>query len=1149
MSFHLAYALEQWSGKNLLPVDRGLVPTPEASSFAPSRSLMESWSNAPTREDRTRFVPHVSDTGRIAESWSNVRKHEDRARLAIVDIRTGTLTSESWSSVPSHEDRTRIAVANTRLSRRVGRGAFGAVAVATAAVALLVAAPTAWADSGSSGSAPAATDTTTSNQGQSTGTPDATQPSGGQSSGQAGGASATSSADNNSNGSTNASSSSNQSAPTTSAAGTTPLTGTTSAGSSDTSVPQPPTSQGSSNQSSTAAANSDQNGAQNTSATVRTGQGGNDGGVTQGNSDAATAASSTSGGTAPAAGGASANADATATQTSSGNTNIDVRVGSPGNVGPAAQSNDAQAAAGSTGDANAQATQTSPSNVNVVVRVGSPGDNGSVDQKNTVGAIAGPNAPSSISAGATVTPGSTDQSVPTTGDAVGMNDSTTNQQIVQEQGGTAPGVGESPTLISGPVDPATIGSASATQTGASNINVSIRIGSPGSDGPIHQTNGATATGTSPALGVVTTDGGLSSNVTIVIPGDISAPGSNWNWTWTWTSAGTPSMGSTAGTVAPTTGSDWNWAWTPIPGTPTAPAGATPQTAGATQTGMFTWTWTWKKPDGTTSTWTWQQACTCNWTWTWTWDWGSGAPVQAPPADTPNGQPAGTSPVAEQTISSGPAPTVIYDNGAVTQANIAAANARAGAELLTSQTLDQQPGLQGADASQILAVDQQATATAEVSMLDPLNLDLGWGAGSDPVTQANTLEADALAFDHLDATQVLIQQQTASPTTDQAATDQAPTGQAATDQAISGSNWAGGEQIAVATAKADSSSTLNRNVVWAPAANEAHVAAVSQGISGTSTATSVNWESTLQWIQQFENAGTATAQDQEAVNLAAVTQSAISLALTWQAQVTNTNDLLVPAGSRATNPSVSQSAIDSSSATSVNSDQTQQWISQFQNGQSDREGSLAGNDAATAQSNVEGMTASQIDLANRARWLGVEPPAPSPEGPAPLEVVAAQTVAPTPTKLINGRLRGLHTSVQRTAVRSWHVTILRVASSPAGPATVAGSCSTACGGAAPQALAGAVLGAAFTTNVSGASRHATRHPHPAGAASSPPGQNHLPNSAFGAGPSGQAPSSGSSSVAFFTRADKLATPAHIGSHLPAPALGPPVRSPDPFERPG
>src|SRR5581483_576963 len=78
----LAETLEQWSGKNLLPVDRSLAFTPAQSTVASSRSPMESWSSAPTREDRTRFVTRVATDRRIAESWSSVREHDDRARLA-----------------------------------------------------------------------------------------------------------------------------------------------------------------------------------------------------------------------------------------------------------------------------------------------------------------------------------------------------------------------------------------------------------------------------------------------------------------------------------------------------------------------------------------------------------------------------------------------------------------------------------------------------------------------------------------------------------------------------------------------------------------------------------------------------------------------------------------------------------------------------------------------------------------------------------------------------------------------------------------------------------------------------------------------------------------------------------------------------------
>ena len=1065
-----------------------------------------------------------------------MRKHEDRARLATVEIRTGTLTPESWSSVHPHEDRTQIAVANTRLSRRAGRGAYGVVAVATAAVALLVAVPTAWADSGTPGGTPAATDTTTTSQGQTPGTPDAqpsdAQPSGGQSSGTSGDGGVTSSADNQSSGSNASSSSSDQSAPTTTADAT-PSTDTTSAGSSETSVPQTPTSQGASSQSATGAANSDQTGAQNTNVTVRTGQGGNDGGATQGNSDATTAASSTSGGTAPAAGGTSSNADASTTQSGATNTSVDVRVDSPGDVGPTSQSNTAQAAAGSTGDSNAQATQTSPGNVNVVVRVGSPGDNGPVDQQNTVTATAGTGTPDPISAGGGVTSGSTVQSLPTTGEADGTNESTTDQQIIQEQGGVAPSVGETPNLISGPVDPASIGSASVTQTGASNLNVSIRVGSPGTDGLVQQGNTATATGTSPALGVVTSDGGTNNNVTILIPGVISAPGSDWNWTWTWTSDGTPPLGAAAGDVAPTTGPDWNWSWTPASGTSTTPTGTQTGSAGQSATGMFTWTWTWTTADGKTMTWTQQQACDCNWTWTWTWDWSTGTPVQTP------SQTAAPDATSTEPPSSAPAPATTYDIGPVSQQNIAAANALAGAELYTSQTLDQQPGLQGADASQILAVDQQATATAEVSMVDPLNLNRTWGVGSGAVSQANTIEADALAFDHLDATQVVIQQQKQSPSTTQSA---------------SASNWAGGEQIAVATADAGSNATANRNIVSAPAGNSAHVDQVGQWNGGTSSATSVNWESTIQWIQQFENAGTATAQDEEAVNITSLSQSAISLSLTWQAQVTNLNDLLVPAGSRATNPSVSQSNVDSATTSSLNDDQTQQWISQFQNGEADLEGSLASNQSMTTQSDLEGMTASQLTTVNRAAWLGVEPPADGPftgGSEPPSQVTASiQLISSLP----QAGIFSLHGRVGKNRI----VRMSRLPALSLGTRAAHHS-ATGSGEAASQAVAawaaphsgtdGEVLGADSMTHASGGQTSGSHHRHEDSASSAPSGTNNLPGSSLGTGTSGSAPSSGGGPVAIFDRTYKFATPAHLGSHVPTLALEPRVESPDPFERPG
>ena len=363
--------------------------------------------------------------------------------------------------------------------------------------------------------------------------------------------------------------------------------------------------------------------------------------------------------------------------------------------------------------------------------------------------------------------------------------------------------------------------------------------------------------------------------------------------------------------------------------------------------------------------------------------------------------------------------------------------------------------------------------------------------------------------------MLIQQQTQAPST---------------NQTVTGSNWAGVAQIAVATANAGSSATANRNVAWAPAANSAHVAQVGQWNSGVSSASSINWESTLQWIQQFQNAGTSTGQDEEAVNLLATLQSAVTLSVTWQAQNTNLNDLLVPAGSRATNPSVSQSNIDSSTTNSVNVDQTQQWISQFQNGESDLEGSLAGNESATTQSNLEGMTASQLTLVNRAGWLGVEPPVAS-DGPLATGTVLVETstVTSAPLQWISG-LPGLGTvrAHQTRIVSHWHLRI-PPANLPSPGGTAARECTTGCDGATPQGAVAAQnqIFSAPATDSTGTRKPAARHHHADSAdsaASSAPGQYHLPLGGFGkVAPGSAPPSGGSGSLACLARSYKLWRP--------------------------
>jgi hypothetical protein len=816
-----------------------------------------------------------------------------------------------------------------------------------------------------------------------------------------------------------------------------------------------------------------------------------------------------------------------------------VRVGSPGNVGGANQSNGVQAAAGATADpssggaggagvANAQATQTSPSNVTVVVRVASPGDNGSVAQQNSAGATAGATPPTPVTGDVTAGPaGATDQTVPTTGSATGTNVSATGQLIDQRQGGDPPNAQVSPTLSAGTGKPSSVGTATATQTGASNVNVSVRVGSPGTDGPVTQTNDATASGTSPQLSVVHTDGGTNTNVAIVIPGPASGPpGADWQWNWSWDGSWSPPADANASAVAPTSAAAWNWNWRNTPGASVLPASSSTPTA-STPTGVFTWTWTWTQANGQTTAWTRQQACDCNWTWKWTWDWSKGTPAST------TARPSSDTPQAAQ-------PAQTYDTGAVTQQNSVAANAIAGVDLATSQTVDQQPGID-AGQSQTLASDQFAEADAFARALNTYNRNLGWGVATGTVAQSNTLEADAVALDQFNSLQVTIQRQTGSPTT---------------EQTMSAKQWTGNDQVAVAVAQSVQTDVGNANVAWAPHANSAAVGAVEQRNSGMSTSISWNTASALQWIQQFQYAGSASQQNEQAVNVLWNLQSAISYSLVAQAGLLNINDLLVPAGSRATNPTVSQRNIATSTTISLNDEQTQQWISQTQYGASDNELSVASNLSVTIQTDAESMVASQRNLVNRAAWLGIEPPAPPGGGGggggggvggttsiAGASSSASVVVSASVAVNVPGAAFGSPGKASSKRKPTVHAPLL-----PQLPLCVPGDL--------PQPGTQAAGGVSYLaapsgrpeTNSSSTSRPAkVKRAH--GSSELPPAGPSPPDGLLDLGPPGSAPSLGGGLLGFVVEVYRFAAPAQLGPHSPAPALGPPVTATDPFERPG
>ena len=194
-----------------------------------------------------------------------------------------------------------------------------------------------------------------------------------------------------------------------------------------------------------------------------------------------------------------AKADAKTEQVKPSNSNVSVRIHSPGENGSVNQANvaDSIAAAGNingTGqtatqqaggaggeqgvyqeagskqdaDADADTKQIKPTNENVNVRIGSPGTNGDVDQTNAAGSGA-------IAANGNLTGQTAGQAQ---GDGCGCHGGTGVQGIGQVAWN----------------DQEADADAETTQIGASNSNTPVRIGSPGADGNVTQANVAGSLG-------------------------------------------------------------------------------------------------------------------------------------------------------------------------------------------------------------------------------------------------------------------------------------------------------------------------------------------------------------------------------------------------------------------------------------------------------------------------------------------------------------------------------------------------------------------------------------------------------------------------------------------------------------------------------
>ena len=436
-------------------------------------------------------------------------------------------------------------------------------------------------------------------------------------------------------------------------------------------------------------------------------------------------------------------AAAAATQDGVGNTAFTVQLDQPGDEAPLTQANQAQgnaqagvdaesstpATTDQAASADATGTQSDVQNTAVTVRVGSPGGNGAVHQSNTAGAHAA----------TSVTPpakGHATNAESAVAAAAQDGASNTNVSIRVFSPGSDGTVGQSnhaaaAAETSGP-DGA---SATATQAGARNTNVSIRVESDGTTGAVTQMSGSTATASGDGDATATTQGGLDTDLSVVVDGnDLVKPGDGglqiWEWTWTW------DRDESLDAPLDIQPSSWNWVW----GSAGAPAGAqatqlTPAPGSATYTaGSWTWNWDWDRSGAPNWVWDWdfagQLPCgSCVWIWNWTWDW-TGQPVQTGSTAT-DGESSNT-------------PETPPD-----QANLAFAGAEASVTGYVAQTINQDGvGEEAQYAGQLVSVDQSADAVATATQSDVGTLVMG----NELVPQLNLVVSHAAATVRADLSQ-------------------------------------------------------------------------------------------------------------------------------------------------------------------------------------------------------------------------------------------------------------------------------------------------------------------------------------------------------------------------------------------------------------
>jgi len=698
----------------------------------------------------------------------------------------------------------------------------------------------------------------------------------------------------------------------------------------------------------------------------------------------------------------SATATATSTQVDPANINTTVRVLSPGENGPVYQTNTstATAAAGATGPSTgtqvatptATSNQITPVNVNVSIRVGSPGNDAPVTQGNTSTAVAAPVDPALIDAAVTDLPANGPNS-----SADLENASSVIQDLAQcsaDETDCISSSSNSPEGITGPGGSAADNSiASATQDSPSNVNVSIRVASPGSDGLLTQLNDASATGLT-SVETVTNPDNLS--VSIVVPGfpqDVVIPTSSdtpWNWNWNWTTGSAP----TDPGATPTSTADWAWNWT-------APTEGSPAATSAPQgtPGMWTWTWTWVRGDWSV-TWTYQQACDCSWTWNWTWVW---------PADSPS------APTSPSSVLLPPPPA----NPQISQTNQATAAAAAVTTFDGSQDMTiSSDGESDATQYQGITSIQSATASADAAQVDPRNTIIRTAGAIEGIKQANRVAAASTAAAFDTATQTLGQTQTG--------TDDGAVHSVASTQVI------GTLQTAISDAVATQAHALNLAHVWSQASgNQAWIQKITQTNESVALSFAALESITSQALSQTQT-GAGSDQRAEALQEAVTTQQNVASAHVAQASVRNRIEMEIP-WNGAMNPPIDQSNGVSAVSISTSYSEIMQTTLQEASGEGVEWDQHAQQVAIVKQGGTGSSSASQSNIDNLAHWTGTLATPPSGTFAAGGGSSFGQAVeAPSTEYLIFGAPPLLLSGVLAASVELSRLSAARILTAPHGP---------------------------------------------------------------------------------------------------------------------